>query len=92
MKAMKYLLVGALMGISVSTMAQEVEFSKALAPIAQELKANPANGEKMAKSFIKEYKKDPEAILALGSTYLTVKNYDKANEMADMVLERNRRT
>lgn len=91
MKAMKYLLVGALMGISVSTMAQEVEFSKALAPIAQELKTNPANAEKMAKDYIKEYKKNPDAILSLGSAYLTVKNYAKADELAEMVLERNKK-
>lgn len=91
MKAMKYLVVGILMGISVPAMAQEIEFSKALAPVAQAMKDNPAAAEKMAKDFLKVYKKDPDAVLALGSAYLTVKNFTKADEMAELVLARSKK-
>lgn len=85
---MKYLVMGVLMGISVPTMAQEADFNSALKPVAQAMKDNPAGAEKLAKDFLKLYKKNPEAVLALGSSYLTVKNFTKADEMAEMVLTR----
>lgn len=91
MKAFKYFVVGALLSVAAPTMAQEADFGKALAPISQAMKENPASVEKQAKEFIKNYKKNPEAILALGSTYLAAKNFDKADELAEMILSRNKK-
>ena len=88
---MKYFVVGAMLSISATSMAQVADFATALKPIAQAMKDNPAAAEKMAKSYMNEYKKDPEALLSLGSAYLTVKNYTKADEIAEMVIAKNKK-
>ena len=86
MKTMKYFVVGAMLSITATSMAQEVDFNTALQPIAQAMKENPTAVEKMAKTYMGQFKKDPNALIALGSAYLTVKNFDKADEIADMVI------
>lgn len=88
MKAMKYFVVGAMLSISATSMAQVADFATALQPIGQAMKDNPVAVEKMAKSYMSEFKKDPEALLSLGSAYLTVKNFDKADEIADLVINK----
>ena len=86
MKAIKYLVVGALISISAPAMAQTDDFGAALAPVSQALKDNPAAAEGLAKSYMKQYKKNPEALIALGNSYLAVKNFDKATNVANMAL------
>lgn len=88
MKAIKYLISGALaLSMSVAANAQVEDYNAMLEPIVKELKANP-NDNKAAKNLLKEYnkvfKKNPEALVALGNAYLTVKNYDMANHYADL--------
>ncbi|MBQ7420630.1 MAG: tetratricopeptide repeat protein [Prevotella sp.] len=91
MKTIKYLVVGAAISISAPTMAQNVDFGNALAPITQALKTNPASAEALAKNYIKEYKKSPEALIALGSSYLSVKNFAKADELAELALSKSKK-
>ena len=91
MKTMKYFVAGLMLSISATTMAQVADFASALKPIAQAMKDNPTAADKMAKSYMSEFKKDPEALLSLGSAYLTVKNFTKAEEIADMVIAKNKK-
>lgn len=90
MKVTKYLLAGALMmGLSGSAFAQEVNYMEALKPISEALNADPENpkaAKDLVKDYLKVYKKDAAAIIGLGATYLQVHNFDKATEMADLVL------
>ena len=70
MKAIKYLIAGALiMGLSAPAMAQEVNYKDMLKPIETTLKSgNSATKEfeKEIKEYQKEFKKDPKALIAFG--------------------------
>lgn len=94
MKVIKYLVSGALvLSMSVAANAQVADYNTLLEPIMKELKANPTD-KNVAKDLLKEYnkvfKKNPEALTALGNAYLTVKNYDMANHYADLAIARNK--
>lgn len=91
MKTMKYFVVGALLSISATSMAQDVNYHTALEPISKAMKENPAAVEKMAKAYISQFKKDPQALISLGSAYLAVRNFDKADEIADMVIAKSKK-
>ena len=90
MKAIKYLIAGALiMGLSAPAMAQEVNYKDMLKPIETTLKSgNSATKEfeKEIKEYQKEFKKDPKALIALGNILAMHKDYDKANLVADAVI------
>ena len=91
MKTKKYLVAGALMLVMSSpVMAQEVNYAEALKPIVAALEAAP-NDPKAAKDLIKEYqktfKKNEEAIVALGNVYLLQHNYDQASTIAQSVID-----
>ena len=90
MNTKKYLIAGALaLTMSAPAMAQEVNYAKALEPITAALKAAP-NDPKAAKDLIKEYqktfKKDEEAIVALGNVYLLQHNFTEAEALANSVI------
>lgn len=91
MKAIKYLVIGALIGVSTPSMAQEADYGTALAPVTQALKSNSANAADLVKNYVKEYKKNPEAIIALGNAYLAVKNLTEADKMAELALTRTKK-
>ena len=92
MKAVKYLIMGAMiLGIHTTVLAQD--YQSLIGPITNALKADPTNpnaGKDLVKNYLKLYKKNPEALVALGNTYLSVRNYTKANEMADMAIKKNK--
>ena len=94
MKAIKYLVSGVLMlSMSVAANAQVPDYNTLLEPIMKELKANPTDknaAKDLLKNYNKVFKKDPEALTALGNAYLTVKNYDMANQYADLAIARNK--
>lgn len=93
MKTIKYLIAGALaFSMSTSAIAQELNYKSQISIIAKALNTDP-NG-KETKSLVKDYakvfKKDPEALVALGNTYLSVKNFEEANRYADLAIARNK--
>ena len=88
----KYLIAGAMMiGLSSPAMAQDVDYKTMLVPVVSAIKSDYASVEavKGAKEYIKTFKKNPEALVALGNTYLSEKLFDKAVECADLALKRN---
>lgn len=89
----KYLLAGVMvMGLSSSAMSQDVDYKTMLAPITSALKANPTGvdvAKDLVKNYTKVFKKNPEALVALGNSYLSAKQFDKASECADLALKKN---
>ena len=94
MKAIKYVLVaGAMLVTTSSAFAQEADYKTMLAPIAKELKANSGNAlaaKDAVKEYTKTFKKNPEALVRLGEAFLMAKDYDAANQYADLAIGRNK--
>lgn len=87
-----YLVAGAMIvGLSSSALAQEMDYKEMLAPITKAVKENPSPdvAKDLVKDYTKTFKKNPEALVALGNTYLSEKLYDKAVECADLALKRS---
>ena len=91
-KAVKYLVMGAFVfGLSTPVMAQD--YNAVIGEISKALKEDPqavGAAKQMVKDYMKEYKKNPEAMVALGNAYLAGKNYEKAIECADLAIKRNK--
>lgn len=89
----KYLIAGAMMiGLSSPAMSQEMDYKQMLAPITSAIKANPSGvdvAKDLVKNYTKVFKKNPEALVALGNTYLSAKQYQKAKECADLALKKS---
>lgn len=94
MKTIKYLLVGCLFAATATGVkAQELDFKTELKPIATELKANEGNpdaAKDLVKKYTKNFKKNPAALVALGEAYLMAKDFDKAKELANLAIARNK--
>lgn len=90
MKAVKYLVMGALvLGMSAPVMAQD--YASAINAVSQALKSDPsgtASAKQVVKDYMKSFKKDPKAMVALGEAYLAVKNYDQAVACADLAIKK----
>jgi len=92
MKAIKYFFAGALMlGISAQVMAQDTK-SK-IDAITKVIVSNNGAGPAVkdaVKLFIKENKKDAEALAGLGRAYLDIKDQANALKYADMAIKANK--
>ena len=78
-------------GLSAPVMAQD--YISAIENVSKALKSDPsgaAGAKQVVKDYLKQFKKDPKALVALGNSYLAVKNYDQANAIADMALKKNK--
>ena len=91
-KAVKFLIMGAFVfGLSAPAMAQD--YQSVIGEVSKALKEDPqatGTAKQLVKDFMKTYKKNPEAMVALGNAYLTGKNYTKAVECADLALKKNK--
>lgn len=92
MKARKYLIAGALvLGLSAPVMAQD--YVSAIETVSNALKADPTglgSAKNAVKDYMKMFKKNPEAMVALGNAYLSNKQFAKAVECADLALKKNK--
>lgn len=90
MKTKKYLLAGALiLSLSTPAMAQNDGYKAALNPIISALEAAPNDskaGKDLIKEYMKLYKKDEQAVAALGNVYLAQRNYGEAKRIADLII------
>ena len=91
MNKKKYLLAGIFaLSVALGVNAQNEAFRESLKPIEAALEAAPndVNAAKdLVKAYKKQYKKDPAALVALGYSYFSVKNYPSAIECADLALK-----
>ncbi len=94
MKAMKHILAGLLMIVlSAPAMAQDVDYKTQLKTIETKLKAKQTETKEfkdLVKTYKKDFKKNPEALVALGNAYVMEKDYTSGEEMANLAIERDR--
>lgn len=91
MKTLKALLFGAFVFTMTGTAtAQTTDYRPLLETISQGIKdGNVAALKDPLKQYNKLFKKNPEALVALGSSYLAAKDFAKADEYADKALHIN---
>lgn len=78
-------------GIFAPSMAQDVKSQvEAISKVVIDNKANPAAVEDQVKDFVKENKKNAEALAGLGRAYFEVKDTASAREYANMAIERGK--
>ena len=89
MKAIKYLVAGALMlSIAAPTMAQDVKSQvDAITKVVVDAKGDVNLTKSQVKDFMKANKKNPEALAGLGRAFLAAKNFDQAKFYADMAMK-----
>ena len=92
MKTLKYVIAGMLFACAMNVQAQ-ADYKEMLKPIKTQLEANP-NDDAAVKNLLKDYKKsfkkNAEALTALGYTYFGVKRYDAAILYADQAIAVNK--
>ena len=90
MKTKKYLLVGALiLSLSTPAIAQNDSYKAALNPIISAIEAAPNDvnaGKELIKDYLKTYKKDEQALTALGNVYLAQRNFAEAMKIANSIV------
>ena len=91
-KAVKYLVMGAFVfGLTTPVMAQD--YNSVIGEVSKALKEDPqavGAAKQLVKDYMKEFKKDPAAMVALGNAYLASKNFNKAVECADLAIKKNK--
>lgn len=94
MKAMKHIVAGLLMMVlSAPAMAQDVDYKTLLKPIETQLKAKQTGTKEfsdLVKNYKKEFKKNPEALVALGNAFVMSKDFTSGEELANMAIERDK--
>ena len=90
MKVFKiFFIIGTMLIISTNISAQTVDYLSDLNIISKKLtEGDTAAIRKYVKAYENKYKKIPEALVALGYGYLSVKDFEKANLYADWLLRR----
>ena len=88
---MKYLVAGLLLaGLSVPAMAQTSQADiDAITKVIVDAKGDAVATKAQVKEFTKVHKKDAAAIAALGRAFLEAKNYEKAEEIANLAIKAN---
>ena len=89
MKAIKYLVAGALMlSFSAPAMAQDVKSQvNAITKVVVDAKGDVNATKNQVKDFMKANKKNAEALAGLGRAFLVAKNYEQAKVYADMAMK-----
>lgn len=89
MKAIKYLVAGALMlSIAAPTMAQDVKSQvDAITKVIVDAKGDVNATKSQVKDFMKVNKKNADALAGLGRAFLAAKNFEQAKFYADMAMK-----
>lgn len=93
MKAIKYLMIGAMLTLSQTVTVAQTEYEPQANAIYKVLKENPNNpnaAKDKVKAYEKAYKKNPAAMVSLGNAFLGAGLLDKAVYYADMALKKNK--
>lgn len=92
MKAIKYLVAGALMlSFTAPTMAQDVKSQvDAITKVVVDANGDVVATKNQVKEFLKQNKKDAEALAGLGRAFLSAKNFEQAKVYADMAIKTNK--
>lgn len=92
MKAIKYLVAGALMlSISAPTMAQDTKSQiDAITKVVVDNKGDVKATQDAVKQYLKLYKKDAVALAGLGQAFLDAKNFEEAKKYAALARKANK--
>ncbi len=91
MKAIKYIMLGAaVFGFTLTASAQESN-KAVIDQVTKIVKSKTPDAEKQIKEAIKDFKKDPEVLTAIGRAYLDMKDTANASNYADQALKRNQK-
>ena len=91
MKAIKYLMIGALMtGFSATAMAQ-ADNSAIINNITSVIKSKPADLKDQVKQVFKKNKKNPEVIVGIARAFYEVKDTASAREYAELALKADKK-
>ncbi len=92
MKAIKYLFAGVVMlGLSTQVQAQNLKSEiDAITKVVIDNKNNPKAAEPQIKQFLKDNKKNAEALAGLGRAYLDIKDQANALKYADLAIKANK--
>ena len=91
MKAIKYLMIGALMiGFNVSAMAQD-DHKAVIDQVTKIIKSKSATTESAVKDVVKANKKNADVLTAIGRAYLDVKDTANANKYCQMAMQRDKK-
>jgi uncharacterized protein HemY len=83
MKAIKYIMLGAaVFGFTLTASAQESN-KAVIDQVTKIVKSKTPDAEKQIKEAIKDFKKDPEVLTAIGRAYLDMKDTANASNYAD---------
>ena len=87
MKAIKYLMMGALMmTISAPVMAQD-EAKATITAITNVIKSKAADTEDQVKNVFKQNKKNPQVLVGIGEAYLSIKDTANATKYAELAIK-----
>lgn len=91
MKAIKYLLAGALIaGFSATAMAQ-VDHKAVIDQVTKIIKAKGANTEDQVKQIFKENKKNADVLVGIGRAYLDIKDTANASKYVQLAIKRDQK-
>lgn len=91
MKAIKYLMLGALMtGFSATALAQ-TDNSAIISSITEVIKSKPADLKDQVKQVFKKNKKNPEVIVGIARAYYEVKDTTNARAYAELALKADKK-
>lgn len=79
-----------MIGITTPSTAQEEDHKAVIEQLTKVVKSDAADKEDQIKDLFKDYKKDPDVIVAIGRAYLDIKDTENAQKYADMAIKRDK--
>ena len=79
-----------MIGINTPSTAQEEDHKAVIEQLTKVIKSDAPDKEDQVKDLFKEYKKEPDVIVAVGRAYLDIKDTENAQKYADMAIKRDK--
>lgn len=93
MKKIKYMFMGAMMTVISAPVMAQTDVASITKQVAEIIKSAPVkDATKQVSALAKTYKKDAQALSAIGRAYLNAKDFENANKYADMAIKADKNT
>ena len=93
MKKIKYMFMGAMMTVISAPVMAQTDAASITKQVAEIIKSAPVkDATKQVSALAKTYKKDAQALSAIGRAYLNAKDFENANKYADMAIKADKNT
>ena len=90
MKAIKYLMMGAVIAGATTITHAQTDNSETIKRVAELIKGNSATRDAQVKELFKANKKNPDVLVAMGRAYLDIKDTLNATKYAQMAIDKNK--